>query len=186
MARIYYKTYYRCNTENQDIHDAFPQDVNMHYSNYTFNGLLHTDGSYTTTMPSWFTQVDGWPLTDTGWSIDTPNESGTHYKFSWTAHKPGGNDEYIVELIMLDYCAVEVHNTNCNARVLTWLTREGGWAYFTFSGKSTFEVKIPQGKTFQNSDYVLRYNSRPDVYTGEQLSTGSIPEGTLELLESLK
>lgn len=189
MPKVYYKTYYRCNgpLEPPMFAGKFGKEVNTRVNSYTFNGLLNPNGTYSA-APAWFAQINFFPLGDTFWQITTPTEANTAYQFSWTAHnKNGTTDEYIVELVMLDFCAVPVQNQNCSkVKVLTWLTREGGWAYFSFSGNRTFEVKIPQGKTFQSSDYVLRYNTRPDVYTGMQLTTGPIPEQALDLLESLK
>jgi hypothetical protein len=187
MPRIYYKTYYRCNTfaDSKAIQAQFERDAIVHVDHFVFNGLLNDNGTYST-APSWFNQVNEYPTYDTWWLFSPPAEENTSYKLSWTAYnKDGTTDEYIVELIMLDYCIVEIDNCG-KSKVLTWLNREGGWSYFSFSGVRTFEVKIPQGKTFQNADYIQRYHSRPDVYQGMQLTTGPIPEQALELLESLK
>lgn len=187
MPRIYYKTYYRCTSANdlEAVAGLFERDALTHVNHLVFNGQLNSNNTYTV-APGWFAQVNSFPLHDTFWIFTPPNETGTQYRFSWTAYnKDGTTDEYIVELIMLDYCTVEIDNCG-KSKVLTWLNREGGWSYFSFSGVRTFEVKIPQGKTFQNADYIQRYHSRPDVYQGMQLTTGPIPEHALELLESLK
>jgi hypothetical protein len=70
--------------------------------------------------------------------------------------------------------------------MLLWLTREGGWAYFPFNGKKSFEVKIPDADTYVSDDYVTLNSSRRGVFSGETLSTGDIPELALDLLQSLK
>lgn len=187
MPRIYYKTYYRCNSsaDLQSTAGVFEKDALKHVSYLEYNGRLNPDNTYSA-APAWFAQVNQFPLHDTFWVFTPPNETNSTYRFSWTAHNHDGTtDEYIVELVMIDFCEITVDNCG-KAKVLTWLTREGGWAYFSFSGVSTFEVKIPQGKTFQNSDYIMRYHTRPDVYQGLQLTTGPIPVQALDLLESLK
>jgi len=187
MPRIHYKTYYRCTSANDllPVAGVFERDALTHVSHLVFNGQLTSNNTYTT-APGWFAQVNAFPLHDTFWVFTPPNETDTVYRFSWAAHNHNGTtDEYIVELVMLNYCTVEIDNCG-KTNVLTWLNREGGWSYFSFSGVTTFEVKIPQGKAFQNADYIQRYHSRPDVYRGMQVTTGPIPQQALDLLESLK
>ena len=183
--RYFYKTYNRCDTSR--ILDSFDRDVFLlGVDSFTFNGVLNEDGTYST-EPVWFTQVNDFPLYDTFWLMTPPSESGTTYRFSWTANNTyGTTNEYIVELIMLAACSEDVTVRDCNETLIVWLNREGGWSQFYFTGKTTYEVQIPDGKTYINSDFVLRYFDRSKVYKGELLTTGSIPQSALELMESLK
>jgi hypothetical protein len=188
MPRITYKTYYRC-ADAFALTGTFGDEINVLVNSYTFNGVLEDDGSYSA-APVWFGQFNTFPLASTGWTMGVALTAGEHWKFSWTTdNKDGTETEYIVEVVALSYCLVEFDNITCERdgiRVITWLTREGGWAYFAFNGKRTFEVKISEGKTYKNSDYIQRYSERPDVYTGELVTTGNIPETALDLMESLK
>lgn len=187
--RVYYKTYFKCGTQSDSIVGLFGAEVDILTQDYTFNGVLEDDGTYSS-APAWFNEYDFYPIGSCGWVLSPPNESGTSYKFSWDAeYHTGEVVEYIVELVMLDYCSVEIDNTKCSPdglKVLSWLNREGGWSYFTFAGKTTFEVTIPESGKYQNSDYILRNHSRDGVYNGELVTTGSIPETALDLLASLK
>lgn len=191
MPRKVYKTYYRCSTQNTVIHGKFGDELKLLISTITFNGVLNrTDGTYSS-APVWFSHVEGLPVYDTTWSITPPSEEDTEYWFSWTSSNVDGTEtEYIVRLVMLDYCELELGcdtgTTNKPLSVLLWLTREGGWCYFPFNGRKTFEVKIPDGKTYVSGEYVMRNTSRRGVYEGEILTTGPIPEMALDLLQSLK
>lgn len=186
---VYYKTYYRCGSQSDVTVGLFGAEVDILTTSYSFNGVLEDDGTYSS-APAWFNEFNFYPVGSCGWTIAPPNESDTTYKFSWDAnYKDGSTVEYIVELVMLNYCSVSIDNTLCSPdglKVLAWLNREGGWSYFTFNGKTTYSVRIPEGKTYQNSDYIQRYSERPDVYTAELVTTGDIPQIALDLLESLK
>lgn len=187
--RVYYKTYFKCGTQSDSIVGLFGAEVDILTQDYTFNGVLEDDGTYSS-APAWFNEYDFYPIGSCGWVLSPPNESGTSYKFSWDAeYHTGEVVEYIVELVMLSYCSVDIDGQGCKAdgqRVLAWLNREGGWSYFTFAGKTTFEVTIPEASRYQNSDYILRNNSRDGVYDGELVTTGDIPVEALDLLASLK
>lgn len=188
--RKVYKRYYRCGTQDDTITGLFGEEIKLLINSFTFNGVRQSDGSYTSS-PAWFSQVNSAPLYDTFWIMTPPNEENTQYDFSWTADmKDGSEVEYIVSLVMLDYCDLELgcytSTTTRPLSVLSWLTREGGWCYFPFNGKKSFEVTIPDAETYQQGNYILRQTSRKGVYQGETLSTGSIPEMSLDLLQSLK
>jgi len=181
--RIFYKTYFRCDTSR--VLGEFERDVFLpQVDSFTFNGMILSDGSFDT-EPAWFTQVNDFPLYDTFWLMTPPNDGNT-YRFSWTASNVDGSEtEYIVELVCIEDCTLPIQVRDCNETLLTWLNREGGWSYFYFTGKTTYEVQIPDGKTWEN-DYVKRYFDRGKVYDGELLSTGDIPLASLDLMESLK
>lgn len=187
--RVIYKSYYRC--ANGDlIQGVFGQEVEILTLNFTFNGVRNSDGTYSA-APVWFSQVNDFPLYDTYWLMTPPNEYSGEYNFSWTAaNKDGSETEYIVRLTMLDYCNIplgcDMGTTSKPVSILLWLTREGGWCYFPFNGKKSFEVKIPEAATYITTNYELRQTSRQGVYNGETLSTGDIPELALDLLQSLK
>jgi len=191
MPRKVYKTYYRCSSQNTVVHGQFGDEIKPILSTMTYNGRYNpSDGTYGVT-PVWFTHVEGLPVYDTTWSFTPPAETDTEYWFSWTAAFTDGTSmEYIVKVVMLDYCELELGCDTGTTRkplsVLLWLTREGGWCYFPFNGRKTFEVKIPDGKTYISGEYILRNTSRPGVYEGETLTTGDIPEMALDLLQSLK
>lgn len=182
--RYFYKTYLRCDTSvvlGNFEREMFLPKVNS----FTFNGLLNTDGSYST-EPVWFSQVNDYPAQDTFWLMTPPNDGNT-YRFSWTANNADGSeDEYVVELVNLAACSEIVSVKDCNETLIVWLNREGGWSQFYFTGKTTYEVQIPDGKTYINSDFVQRYFDRGKVYRGELLTTGDIPVNALDLMESLK
>ena len=177
-----YKTYFRC--DDSLVVGKFEKEFFLPKVNsFTFNGLV-TDLGYTT-APAWFTQVNAFPLHDIFWLM-TPPEDGVTYRFSWTANNSDNTtDEYIVELIQLSNCNTNITVKNCNDTLLAWLNREGGWSYFYFTGKTTYSVTIPEGKTWIR-DNVIRYFDRSKVYRGELLTTDSIPQDALDLIESLK
>lgn len=190
MIRKVFKTYYGCETSAQIRQGQFTDEVTILTLSFAFNGVRNSDGTYSA-APAWFTQVDDFPLYDTFWVFTEPAESGTQYDFSWTANnKDNTQTEYIVSVIMLSYCDITLGcspaTTNKPLSFLLWLTREGGWAYFPFNGKKSFEVKIPDADTYVTDDYVTHNSQRRGVYNGETLSTGDIPELALDLLQSLK
>lgn len=187
--RVYYKTYFKCGSQDDTIIGSFGNEVDILTTSYTFNGVLEDDGTYSS-APAWFNEFNFFPIGSCGWTVSPPNESGTTYKFSWTVEYQTGEEvEYIVELVMLAYCSVDIDGQGCNTdglKVLSWLNREGGWSYFTFAGKTTYTTQIPDSKTYQSSEYVKYNSEKPDVYNAELVTTGSIPEIALELLDSLK
>jgi hypothetical protein len=191
--RKIYKQYYRGNScvgVNPLIIGLFGEEITIKTSAITFNGLRATDGTYSA-APAWFGQAVGYPYYDTYWVMTPPAETDTVYNFSWTIEDKGGNPtEYIVQLNMIDYCSIDL---GCNpgtrskpASMLLFLTREGGWTYFPFNGKKTFEVRIPDASTYKSSNFVLRATNREDVYDAATLTTGSLPELALDLLQSLR
>lgn len=185
------KQYYRCASQDSQIIGKFGGEIKSQIASLDFNGLRLNDGSYTT-VPVWFGQVNGFPLYDTVWIMTPPSEENTEYSFSWTGIllSDGSEIEYIVKLSMINYCDITLGCDNSTdmkpVSVLLFLTREGGWYYFPFKGKKSFEVKIPDAQKYTTTNYTLRQTSRKGVYNGELLSTGDIPELALDLLQSLK
>ena len=189
MVRKLYKSYYRCSAGDV-VQGVFGVEVGVQTLSFNFNGVRNSDGTYSA-APAWFTQVNDFPLYDTWWIMSPPAEDDTVYDFSWTAQgKTGIYTEYIVRLTMLDYCSIELGcdtpNANAPLTMLLWLTREGGWTYFPFNGRKSFEVKIPDADTYMDGNYITRNYSRRGVANGETLTTGDIPELSLDLLQSLK
>ena len=189
MVRKLYKSYYRCGV-GETIVGLFGVEVGIETLSYQYNGVRNSDGTYSA-APAWFGQVNGFPSYDTVWVMSPPAVENTTYDFSWTAQgKTGIYTEYIVRLTMLDYCSIELGcptaGVNSPLTMLLWLTREGGWTYFPFNGRKSFEVKIPEADTYMDADYITRNYSRRGVANGETLSTGDIPELSLDLLQSLK
>jgi len=190
MVRILYKAYYGCAGLSLNRQGQFSKEITTLVNSFAFNGVRNANGTYSA-APSWFTQVNEFPLYDTWWILSEPVESNTQYDFSWTAsNKDGTQTEYIVRLVMQAECSFPL---GCSTptrdkplSVLLWLAREGAWCYFPFNGVKSIEVRIPDGKTYTTPDFVLRNTSRKGVYDGELLSTGDIPEIALELLQSLK
>lgn len=190
MKRIIYKQYFRCSTQTDAIAGVFGSELKLVANTIVFNGLRNSDGTYSS-VPSWFTQVNGFPLYDTYWIMTPPSESGTSYSFSWTVeYKDQTEAEILVNLAMLDYCETELGcNTPTERKPLTmllWLNREGGYDYFPFNGRKSFTVTIPDAGKYVDSDYTQRNNERRGVYNGEILTTGNVPEIALDLLQSLK
>jgi hypothetical protein len=187
--KVYYKTYYRCSTQDDLIIGLFGDEVDLLVNSYTFDSAYDGNGNAIST-PAWFNEFNFFPIGSCGWTIAPPSESDTTYRFVWdVVLKTGETVQYMVELIMLNYCSVAINNIQCSQdglKILSWLNRQGGWSYFTFNGKTTYSVKIPDGKTYKNSDYIQRYSERPDVYTAELVTTGDTPQAALDLLESLK
>lgn len=192
MRKIY-KQYYRCSTQNNAINGVLGDEVTILLNAVTFNGLRTGENTYTS-VPAWITQINGFPSGSVTWRIVPPAESDTEYEFSWTGELKDQTQieevEYIVKLSMIDYCDIELGCDNPTTgkplTMLLWLTREGGWTYFPFVGRKSFEVKIPDAETYMNDEYVMRNTSRKGVMNGETLSTGDIPELALDLLQSLK
>lgn len=189
--RVYYKTYYRC-IEDEDwlLFDRFGDEVKFIAYSITFNGVLEDDGTYSA-IPAWFNQTSSsYPLSDVFWAMtwSSSHVDGDHFRFSWTIVDKLTEEEieYIVEIHLTSTCSITLGRECDPLAVLYWLTREGGWTYFPFNGKRTFRTDIPDGKTYVNGEYVKRNSSRKGVYQGELLTTGSIPESALTLLESLK
>lgn len=188
MPRIVYKTYYKCGSQDDAIVGLFGKEIDIKTNSYRFNGLLNSDGTYSS-APAWFFEYNFFPIGSCGWYFIPPNEANTFYRLSWTAtNRDGTSTEYIVEIYMIDFCEVEI-NTPCGLaddKYIVWLNREGGWSLFKFRGKTTFSIDIPEASTYKNNDYILRGLERKNVYRGELVTTGDIPEASLELLESLK
>lgn len=190
MVRRVYKQYYRCSSQTTAIVGEFGGEEKLLWNSITFNGLRTGAGTYTS-APAWFFQSNGFPLYDVFWVFTPPAESNSEYVFSWTStNKDGTQTEYVVILSMIDYCEVDLGCRNETETkplsVLHWLTREGGWCYFPFNGKKSFEVKIPEAEKYRTASNVMYQYSRDGVMRGEVLSTGSIPVEALDLLESLK
>jgi hypothetical protein len=181
----FYKQYIRCPDDNitTPSYGLFGDEIKILESSFTFNGQLQEDGSYTA-PDSWFTQVNGWPSTDTYWLIDANGATMGTYYYSWTGTTTGV--EYIVEFTKLDCLLPLSFCPTADARIIIWLNRQGGYSSFAFVGKTIFQVTIPEGKSFIQGDNVKRYSDRPGVYDGEIITTGSIPQVALDLLESLK
>lgn len=189
MIRKIYKSYYRC-SGGDNVQGVFGSEVGIEALSFTFNGVRNSDGTYSS-APSWFMQINDFPLYDTFWIMSPPLEDDTVYNFSWTANnKDGSQTEWIVRLTMIDYCSIELGcstpDVNHPLSMLLWLTREGGWTYFPFNGRKSFEVKIPEVDTYVSDEYITRGFQRRGVMNGETLSTGDIPELSLDLLQSLK
>jgi hypothetical protein len=189
MARIVYKKYYRCDTQLTLISGSFGPEINLVSLYSTFNGVRNVDGTYSA-PPAWFTQYGTLPLSIV-WEMTPPAENNTTYNFSWTFESAGSVEtEYIVSLTMIDYCNVPIGcDTNTPISPLSaliFLSREGGWPRFIFNGKKSFEVTIPEGNQYINTDYVTYNTSRRGVFNGETLTSGNITKLGLDLLQSLK
>jgi len=183
--RFFYKTFFRC--DDTTASGTFERAMFLpRIDAFSFNGLVTGDGTYTS-APVWFTQTNTYPAGEVYFFM-TPPEDGETYRFSWDAsNTDGSTDEYIIELVQFNACTTPI-TTQCSPadkRVITWLNREGGWSYFVFTGKTTFETQIPEGKAFEK-DFIKRYYDRSKIYNGEIVTTGSIPLEALDLMESLK
>lgn len=189
MIRVFYKQYYRCDTQLAQVTGIFGSEVKILVNSVTFNGVLNDDGTYSS-APAWFADFSFFPLGDFGWVFTPPAETNTTYRFSWTLGLKSGIDvEFIVQLNMIEQCSVDVNVNVCNpdgVRVLAWLTREGGWAYFTFNGKRTYSVTNPEANNYKTPDHVLYSYKRDGVYDAELVTTGDIPESSLDLIDSLR
>lgn len=190
MKRIIYKQYFRCNTQRNLITGAFGKEVRAVASSISFLGQ-RTGADVYVTPPTWFTEVNGYPAFDVTWQMTPPNVSAGVWEFAWQV-TPLGADSflYIVKLAMIDYCFVRV---GCPTDTITkplsallFLTREGGWSYFIFNGKKSFEITIPEAKKYINTDSVTYNNARPGVFNGETLTTGAVELRALDLLQALK
>lgn len=184
--RIYYRTYTFCYAANYIVYGSFGDELDLIVNSWTFNGILNDDLTYSA-APVWFISSTGYPLYSQRWKFTLQNEANTHYRFSYTANmKDGSSAEYIVELYMKASCEVTLGCTGDDVTYLAWFTREGGRQYFPFTGKKSFTVTIPDADTYMTTDLVKVNSNRKDVYSGEILSTGNIPEVSLDLLQSLK
>ena len=156
MARVNYKTYYKCASEGGSTVGAFGPEIDAQVITYNYNGRLMPDGSYAGL--AWFVDFNLFPTGSCGWTF-TPTgvTAGETYILSFTtSNKDGSETEYLIKVVIVAYCDVEIDNSGCkDAKAVTWLTREGGWANYTFTGKRTFEVTIPEARTYKNANYVI-------------------------------
>jgi hypothetical protein len=193
MPRKIYKTYIRCSPFNSGtITGEFGGEVLLNSTDFTSNGIVSGSGYVAPPLGVGF--VDSYPLS-VSWSISivalyaTYGESTVQLSGTFD-YADGSETEYIIEVVLTSNCTETLNTCEANkgdaARVLVWLNREGGYSAFTFSGKTTFEVEIPEGIRFNRSDYITRWASRNGVYNAEIVTTGNIPKESLDLLASLK
>jgi hypothetical protein len=176
------KTYVKDATDSGNIQGFFDDAILQGWTNASFNGL-GIDGNYIS-APAWFTEFGNFPFS-IGWNIDLDNADVGFYSFSWTFDYTGYSIEYIVELNLQAYNQIDLP-TNCNTKLLAWLTRQGGWAVFPFNGNTTFETDIPDAETYQTPQYLTAISERRGVTDSEILTTGDIPQEALSYMESLK
>lgn len=167
-----------------NINGSYDTTVNTNIVGITFNGVLNDDGTYST-APVWFTY--GSTFTEFYWQIVRPSGDTATYNFSFTfLYSDGSESQWLIKFFA-DETPIRV-TLGCDSTVeyLYFLTREGGWQLMEFVGKKSITVTLPEARTYKNSKYTLYNNSRRNVYNGAILSTGSIPEEALELLQELK
>ena len=176
------KTYVKDSTDSGVITDYFDDAIMQGVTAYTFNGL-GIDGNYVT-EPAWFIPFGSFPFS-LGWYIDLDVADIGFYSFSYTLSYGATDVEYIVELNLQAYNQIDLP-TNCNTKILGWLTRQGGWVKFPFNGNTTFETEIPDAETYQTPQYLTAVSERRGVTDSEILTTGDIPQEALSYMESLK
>jgi hypothetical protein len=176
------KTYVKDASDIGNVQGYFGDEITQGWTASNFNGV-GINGVYTS-APSWFTEFGNFPYS-IGWNIDLDDATIGFYSFSWTFDYVGTSVEYIVELDLQASRSVDLE-TNCRTKILRWLTRQGGWAKFPFSGIQTFETDIPDADTYKTPDYISRVSERRNVGEAEILTTGDIPSLVVEYLESLK
>jgi hypothetical protein len=176
------KTYVKDTTDSGVITDYFDAAIMQGVTAYTFNGL-GIDGNYVT-EPAWFIPFGSFPFS-LGWYINLDVADIGFYSFSYTLSYGATDVEYIVELNLEAYNQIDLP-TNCNTKLLAWLTRQGGWAVFPFNGNTTFETEIPDAETYQTPQYLTAVSERRGVTDSEILTTGDIPQEALAYMESLK
>lgn len=175
------KTYVKDATDSGVINDYFDDAIMLGVTAYTFNGV-GINGSYTA-APAWFIPFGSFPFS-LGWYIDLDVADTGFYSFSYTLSYGSTDVEFIIELNLSESNAIDIKG--CGATWLTWLTRAGGWAKFPFNGNTTFETDIPDAETYQTPQYITMVSERRGVASSEILTTGDIPMGALEYMESLK
>lgn len=176
------KTYVKDASDSGVITDYFDDAIMQGSTAYNFNGV-GINGSYVT-EPAWFIPYGSFPFS-LGWYINLDVATVGFYSFSYTIDYTTTSVEYIVELNLQGSNQIDLP-TNCLTKILTWLTRQGGWAKFPFNGNTTFETDIPDAETYQTPQYITAVSERRGVTDSEILTTGDIPQEALPYLESLK
>ena len=176
------KTYVKDATDSGVINDYFDDAIMQGSTSYNFNGV-GVGGSYTA-APAWFIPFGSFPFS-LGWYINLDVADAGFYSFSFSIDYATTTIEYIVELNLQEYNQIDLP-TNCNTKILTWLTRQGGWSKFPFNGNTTFEIDVPDAENYKTPQYISRVSERVGVTDKEILTTGDIPQEALPYLESLK
>lgn len=176
------KTYVKDASDSGVITDYFDDAIMQGSTAYNFNGV-GINGSYTA-APAWFIPYGSFPFS-LGWYINLDVATPGFYSFSFEIDYDTTTVEYIVELNLQGSNQIDLP-TNCLTKMLTWLTRQGGWAKFPFNGNTTFETDIPDAETYQTPQYITGVSERRGVTDKEILTTGDIPQEALSYLESLK
>lgn len=81
--------------------------------------------------------------------------------------------------LVYDNCCDDEYN-------IIWLTRQGGYANYLFSGKRTFNVRIGDTPTYKDSGLIISNSRVDDVYSGRIISTSNIPQSHSDYIDSLK
>lgn len=176
------KTYVKDASDSGVITDYFDDAIMQGSTAYNFNGV-GINGSYTA-APAWFIPYGSFPFS-LGWYINLATATTGFYSFSYTLTYGATNIEYIIELSLSVSNAIDLP-TNCSTKMLTWLTRQGGWAKFPFNGNTTFEGDVPDAETYQTPQYITGISERRGVTDSEILTTGDVPMGAIPYIESMK
>lgn len=200
IQRKIFKTYYSCVGDTSSRIGSTNESITQVWTAATKNGTVSGSG-YVSSPPG--LGIAGAYPADLTWnlsmaavqvyliSLDANSGGAGTYELSFTVTEYDGTQiEYIVQVIVFAECEETITGCETNKgdtnRLIAWQTREGGWSQWLFLGKTTFEVKIPDATKFNRADYITRYADREGVYTGETVTTGSIPKAALNAMESLK
>lgn len=135
-------------------------------------------------LPAWFEFIDGAVIifqTYTGYQFTAPPSVGT-YDIEFKLYT---GDLYYVRVNVV-IGAYSLYANCCGDRNLVWLTIQGGWQNYIFTGIKTFQVEIGGSKQFKTSGLVQKHSQIEGVYTGEVISTGDIPKAHTDALDGLR
>lgn len=135
-------------------------------------------------LPAWFEFIDGAIIifqTYTGYQFTAPPSVGT-YDIEFKLYT--GELYYVRVNVVIG--AYSLYSNCCGDRNLVWLTIQGGWQNYIFTGIKTFEIEAGDDKQFKTSDYVIKHSEISGVYNGELITTGDIPKEHADALDSLR
>lgn len=134
--------------------------------------------------PVWFEFIEGAIIifqTYTGYQFTAPASLGT-YDVEFKLYT--GETYYIRINVVAE--AFDLYANCCGDRNIAWYNIQGGWQNYIFTGIKTFQVEVGNSKQFKTSGLVQKHSQINDVYNGELISTGDIPQSHVNALDGLR
>lgn len=136
--------------------------------------------------PAWFSFVDGAVIigihTYNGYEFTAPPALGT-YDIYFDSFDLDATYYVRINVVIGAY---SLFANCCGDRNIVWLGITGGWQNYVFTGVKTFTVDVGKDKQFKTQLLEAKYSEINDVYNGEIISTGDIPQAHVDALDGLK